>query len=40
MEEYRGCYLDANLSEEFMALKPLKKINAKLQMLYDCSVTP
>ena len=26
MEEYRGCYLDANLSEEFMALKPLKKI--------------
>ena len=32
--EYLGCYLDANLSGESMAMKSLKKINAKLQLLY------
>ena len=32
--EYLGCYLDANLSGEFMAMKSLKKINAKLQFSY------
>ena len=26
--EYLGCYLDANLSEEPMAMKSLKRINA------------
>ena len=32
--EYIGCYLDANISRESMAMKSLKKINAKLQFLY------
>ena len=32
--EYLGCYLDANLSGESMAMKSLKKINAKSQFLY------
>ena len=32
--EYLGCYLETNLSEESMAIKPNKKINAKLQFLY------
>ena len=32
--EYLGCYLDPNLSKESMALKSLKKINAKLLLLY------
>ena len=32
--EYLGSYLDANLSVESMAMKVLKKINAKLQLLY------
>ena len=31
--EYFGCYLDANLNGESMAMKSLKKINAKLQFL-------
>ena len=31
--EYLGCYLDTNLSGESMAIKFLKKINAKLQFL-------
>ena len=32
--EYLGCYLDANLSGESMAMKSLKKINAKLEFLH------
>ena len=32
--EYLGCYLDTNFNAEFMAMKSLKKINAKLQFLY------
>ena len=32
--EYPSCYLDANLSKKSMAMKHLKKNNAKLQSLY------
>ena len=32
--EHLGCYLDANLSEESMAMASLKKVNTKLQFLY------
>ena len=32
--EYLGCYLGANLSKESVAMKSLKKINPKLQLLY------
>ena len=32
--EYLGCYLDANLCGESMAMKSLKKINEKLQFFY------
>ena len=32
--EYLGCYLDVNLNGKFKAVKSLKKINAKLQLLY------
>ena len=32
--EHLVCYLNANLSEASMAMKSLKKINAKLQFLY------
>ena len=32
--EYLGCYLDANLFKESLAVKPLKKINSKLNFSY------
>ena len=32
--EYLGCQLDSKLSQEAMASKVLKKINAKLKFLY------
>ena len=32
--ECNGCYLDTNLSGEFIAMKSLKKINTKLHFLY------
>ena len=34
MVEYLGSCLEADLSEESMAVKPLRKINTKLQFLY------
>ena len=34
MVQCLGCYLDANLSGESMAMKSLKKINTKLRFLY------
>ena len=32
--EYLGCYLDANLSGKSIAMKSLKKVNAKLHFLF------
>ena len=34
LEEYLGCFLDASLNGEVIAMAALKKINAKLQFLY------
>ena len=34
MVEYLGCCLDANLNGESMAMKSIRKINAKLHFLY------
>ena len=35
MAEYLGCYLDANLREEPIAMKSLRKISTKLQFLHS-----